>query len=414
MNHKDALFSEGTVADVLGLPKSSIKKKLDNCELNYLNFNSAGGRFVPESELLGFAEFRDFKQSRWDSELEIAPLRPYKAVELFAGGGGLALGLAKSGVSHRLLNEKNRSACNTLRKNFSGVEVVEGDVTEVDFTLYKGIDLVCGGFPCQSFSHSGKRLGFEDVRGTLFHEFARAVDEMQPKMFLAENVKGLVDHDEGRTLATIVSVLESIGYTLITPKVLKALYYKVPQKRERLFIVGVRSDLFRDGMFEWPSVYKRPLVLNDALFKGELFSTDVEPSAGQEYTRNKTDIMANIPEGGYWRDLPAHLQKDYMKAAYYASGGKTGFARRLSRYEPCLTLTTSPAQKQTERCHPTQTRPLQIREYARIQTFPDSWEFSGSVSSIYKQIGNAVPVELAFAVGRKVVETLNKIETCGR
>lgn len=412
MGQKDTLFSEGTVADVLGLPKSSVKKKLDAGELYCIH--AAGGRFVPESELLRFVEFKAYRQSRWDAELEISPFKRYQAVELFAGGGGLALGVAKSGIEHRLLNEKDHSACATLRKNLSNVEIVEGDVADVDFTLYKGIDLVCGGFPCQSFSHSGKRLGFEDVRGTLFYEFARAVSEMKPKIFLAENVKGLVDHDGGKTLATISAVLESIGYTLIPPRVLRALHYKVPQKRERLFIVGVRNDLHQEGLFEWPSVYKKPLTLNDALFKGELYSTDVESSVGQVYPARKRDIMECVPEGGYWRDLPTLLQKEYMKAAFHASGGKTGFARRLSRYEPCLTLTTSPAQKQTERCHPTQTRPLQTREYARIQTFPDSWEFVGSVSSIYKQIGNAVPVELAYAVSRKVVEALNKIEMYGR
>lgn len=114
--------------------------------------------------------------------------------------------------------------------------------------------------------------------------------------------------------------------------------------------------------------------------------------------------------GGDWRDLPEEVAKEYMKGSYNLGGGKTGMARRLSLDEPSLTLTCAPAQKQTERCHPTQTRPLTVREYARIQTFPDDWNFSGNMSSKYKQIGNAVPVNLAYAMGRAVIRLMNQIE----
>ena len=116
-----------------------------------------------------------------------------------------------------------------------------------------------------------------------------------------------------------------------------------------------------------------------------------------------------MPQGGYWRDLSDHLQREYMAGSYFLGGGKTGMARRLSWDDPSLTLTCAPAQKQTERCHPTQTRPLTVREYARIQTFPDDWKFEGSMSSQYKQIGNAVPVNMAFALGRSIVRLLNQI-----
>ena len=114
-----------------------------------------------------------------------------------------------------------------------------------------------------------------------------------------------------------------------------------------------------------------------------------------------------IPEGGYWRDLPIKDQKEFMGKSFYLGGGKTGMARRLSWSEPSLTLTCSPAQKQTERCHPSKTRPLTIREYARIQTFPDSWEFLGSETSQYKQIGNAVPVNLGYYIGRTLISMLS-------
>ena len=130
----------------------------------------------------------------------------------------------------------------------------------------------------------------------------------------------------------------------------------------------------------------------------------------KRFTQRKKEILSQVPQGGYWRDLPDNLQRKYMRGSYFLGGGKTGLARRLSWDEPSLTLTCAPAQKQTERCHPDETRPLTFREYARIQTFPDEWQFYGSLSSIYKQIGNAVPVNLAYAVGRSLVNLLNQIE----
>ena len=118
--------------------------------------------------------------------------------------------------------------------------------------------------------------------------------------------------------------------------------------------------------------------------------------------------MELIPEGGYWKDLSVELQKEYMKASYYHTGGRTGMARRLSWDEPSLTLTCAPAQKQTERCHPSETRPLTVKEYARIQTFPDDLTFAGSTTSKYKQIGNAVPVNLGYHMANSVIAMLEK------
>jgi len=119
--------------------------------------------------------------------------------------------------------------------------------------------------------------------------------------------------------------------------------------------------------------------------------------------------MELIPEGCYWRSLPDLLQREYMGASYFMGGGKTGMARRLSWDEPSLTLTCNPAQKQTERCHPAETRPLTVREYARIQSFPDDWQFSGSTASQYKQIGNAVPVNMGYHLGVCLRQMLDQI-----
>ena len=137
-------------------------------------------------------------------------------IELFAGAGGLALGFEKAGFQSVLLNEFDRFACQTLRHNRPHWQVVESSICEVDFSAYQGaVDVVSGGFPCQAFSYAGRGAGFNDTRGTLFFEFARAVQQIQPKILLAENVRGLVTHDEGRTLNTIKTVIDELGYDLI-------------------------------------------------------------------------------------------------------------------------------------------------------------------------------------------------------
>ncbi|NLM25972.1 MAG: DNA (cytosine-5-)-methyltransferase [Firmicutes bacterium] len=408
MNNR--MVSRTTVADILSVSKYTLERWEENNKLVPQSIKNGEPVYSIE-QLKDFKPFSKLLNSSWDEECKIKPAREYTSVELFSGAGGLALGLEQAGFTHLLLNELDPDACNTLRFNRPNWRVIEADVSQLDFSAYQGkVDLVAGGFPCQAFSYAGNKLGFQDTRGTLFFEFARAVNEIKPKIFLAENVRGLMSHDKGRTLQTMQSVMESLGYTLIEPKVLKAMFYKVPQKRERLFLIGIRNDLANGVEYQWPSPYYRVLTLRDAFYAGELYDTDVPESEGQEYPLRKKQIMEKVPPGGYWKDLPIELQKEYMKKSFYLSGGKTGVARRLSLDEPSLTLTCSPAQKQTERCHPIETRPLQIREYARIQTFPDAWQFYGSLSSKYKQIGNAVPVNLAAAVGRSLVRLLNDIE----
>lgn len=143
--------------------------------------------------------------------------------------------------------------------------------------------------------------------------------------------------------------------------------------------------------------------------KGELYDCDVPKSAGAKYPLSKMEVLDLVPPKGYWRDLPLDIQKEYMGGSFFLGGGKTGMARRIGWDEPCLTLTCSPAQKQTERCHPDETRPFTVREYARIQTFPDNWVFAGSLAQQYKQIGNAVPVNLGKEVGYSIIKFLNKV-----
>lgn len=337
---------------------------------------------------------------------EVLPENQYSVLELFAGAGGLAIGLEKAGLKCVALNEIDKWACQTLRINRPNWNVLEGDIAQYRFSEYKGkVDVITGGFPCQAFSYAGKKLGLNDARGTLFYEFARVVDEVKPPICIGENVRGLLSHEKGKTLKGMISILDEIGYRVAPVKVLKAVNYKVPQKRERLILVGIRKGINID--FEYPKPHNKIYNLNDALKKGELFDCDVPLSNGAKYPDYKKKVLDMVPPKGYWRDLPLDVQKEYMGGSFFLGGGKTGMARRIGWDEPSLTLTCSPAQKQTERCHPDETRPFTVREYARIQTFPDDWAFFGSTAQQYKQIGNAVPVNLGQEVGYSIVKFLN-------
>ncbi len=404
-------FSLQEVSNMLSVSKETVRRWEKTKKLVPTSHPIQKTNIYHRDQLVGFEEAQSMFNTTWDKEMQIKSSRQYTSIELFAGCGGLALGLEKAGFDHVLLNEINKDACRTLKKNRPDWNVLHQDVTELSFLKLKNkVDLITGGFPCQSFSYAGNKLGFEDTRGTMFFEFARAIKEVNPKVFLAENVRGLLNHDKGKTLIVMKEIIASLGYTLVEPKVLKAIYYQVPQKRERLILIGIRNDFADKVTFSYPSPYTKIMTLRDALKAGELYQVDVPSSVGQKYPQRKKEILSQVPPGGYWRDLPQELQIEFMQKSYYLGGGKTGMARRLSWEEPSLTLTCAPAQKQTERCHPEETRPLTVKEYARIQTFPDEWVFEGSQSSVYKQIGNAVPVNLAYAVGRSIVKLLNDIE----
>lgn len=402
-------ISINNLAALVGTSNSVVQKWANNKKFPMIIDHGISG--FDMSDLSSIPEVQAMMESKWDLEKDSTPLRQYNSVELFAGAGGLALGMSLAGFHHVLLNEFDTSACNTLKTNKPNWNVIEGDVRHIDFTPLRGkVDFLSGGFPCQAFSYAGKQAGFNDTRGTLFFELARAVKEIRPLVFMGENVKGLISHDEGRTFDTIRNTIKELGYTLVDPRVLKAIMYQVPQKRERLILIAIRNDVADKVQFHWPTPFYRVLTLRDALHKSDIFDTDVSETIGFSYPEKKKQVMALVPQGGNWRDLPEDIAKSYMGGSWLLGGGKTGMARRLSLDEPSLTLTCSPCQKQTERCHPTENRPLSVREYARIQTFPDYWQFQGTVAAQYKQIGNAVPVNLAWAIGRSLIRLLNDIQ----
>ena len=330
------------------------------------------------------------------------------SIELFAGAGGLALGLEQAGFEHLGLVEFNKYAADTLIANRPQWKVLCEDIAQVaerdleqEFEIAKyELDLLSGGAPCQSFSYAGKRLGLQDVRGTMFYHYATFLHKLQPKMFLFENVRGLLTHDGGRTFKTILDIFEDEGYTTVH-KVLNAWNYGVPQKRERLITIGIRNDLAEQCHFTFPKEHEYKPVVRD-------IQLDINPDATKcaRYSQNKEAVFALVPPGGYWRDIDPVVAKTYMKTCWDMGGGRTGILRRIGLDEPSLTVLTNPGMKQTDRCHPLEVRPFSVRENARLQSFPDEWIFCGKLSEQYKQVGNAVPVNLAKEIGLEIKRTL--------
>lgn len=333
----------------------------------------------------------------------------YTSIELFAGAGGLALGVEKAGFNTLGLIEFDKDAADTLKKNRPNWNVINEDIANIScldlekyFSIKKGeLDLLSGGAPCQAFSYAGKRLGLEDARGTLFYHYALFLEKLQPKMFLFENVRGLLTHDHGKTYSTMLDIFTRAGYT-IDKQVLNAWNYGVPQKRERLITIGIRNDLVGKTEYRFPKAHSYKPVLRDVLL-------DCPDGPGVPYGEKKRKIFELVPAGGYWRDIDPAIAKEYMKSCWDMEGGRTGILRRMSMDEPSLTVLTSPSQKQTERCHPLEARPFTVRENARCQTFPDDWEFCGNVSSQYKQVGNAVPVNLAYDIAKEIANSIDML-----
>jgi DNA (cytosine-5)-methyltransferase 1 len=346
-------------------------------------------------------------------------LHPYPVVSLFSGAMGLDLGLNQAGLRVAVSQDFDRWCVETMRRNKH--MAVEGDIRELtasdpscEFLLAasgvrkESIFAVVGGPPCQSFSTAGKRLGVEDARGQLYLEFIKVVSALRPRFFVMENVKGLasmpsnpLDKKSKPVLQDILEAFKAIGYNTVHG-VLDAVHYGTPQFRERLVIVGSRDGeaVFLPLPTHFPK-HQNPAMrwqtLGDAI--GDL--DVVGPHA--KFSPTVMKYLKLLPEGGNWKSLPSHLIEEAMGGAYASGGGKVGFYRRLTRSEPAPTLVTSPIQKATMLCHPTELRPLSVREYARIQKFPDDWVFEGKASDCYRQIGNAVPTPLGCAIGQMLL-----------
>lgn len=348
-------------------------------------------------------------------------------ISLFSGAMGLDIGLAKAGLNIVIGQDFDKSCVETMQANRH--EVLCGDIRDIEAadllneTKMKVGEpfLICGGPPCQPFSTAGKRLGINDPRGSLFMDFIRMIDYIRPRFFVMENVKGIISsplkhvptaerdkNDPEQQLGTVLDVIlnefKKLNYKTAYG-VLDAVNYGVPQFRERFVLIGSRDH--EDIFLPVPTHFA---VHQNEKYKWQSLGSairDIENDPGlfETFSQERLKYLKLVPEGGNWRNLPEDMIEDAMGGAYRSGGGKVGFYRRLSYSEPCPTLVTSPVQKATMMCHPTKDRPLSIKEYARIQQFPDDWIFTGTVASQYRQIGNAVPVGLAEQIGKAIIAT---------
>lgn len=353
----------------------------------------------------------------------------YNAISLFSGAMGLDLGIEKAGFNIRVCVEMDKWAAETIRKN-TNIPVIEKDINlvstkeilEVAGLKCEDVTLVVGGPPCQAFSTAGKQRGLADFRGNVIIQYLRVINEIRPSYFILENVRGLLSAKlndvpeeyaeyeyikdvKGSVLHFITNEFRKLGYS-VSYALLNAANYGVPEKRERIIIIGhlgnrvpipspTHSENGQFGTSPW-------ITLRDAI-------GDLQYNDNQHFIplRPKSvEFMEILKEGQNWRSLPPDMAERAMGKAYKLSGGKTGFLRRLSWDEPSPTLVTSPTMPATLLCHPTLLRPLSIEEYARIQQFPDTWKFEGKIETVYKQIGNAVPVGLGYAAGKQVMNDI--------
>lgn len=327
-----------------------------------------------------------------------------RAIDIFAGAGGLSCGLKAAGWSVEAAIEYNKAASETHRLNFPETEHVCGDVQSVDFRRYQGFDLVAGGPPCQPFSVSGKRMGQFDLRD-MVPEFVRAVSEARPRAFMMENVAGLSGSKFSDYLAEKISELHELGYTVFA-KVLNASSFGVAQRRQRLFLVGIRSD--QDGEFTFPvethdgSDRKPFKTVRKCL---EDTPDDVPNRARVVYCKNpilRRSPYAGMLFNGKGRPLECSGLAHTVPAS--AGGNRTHILdplKLVSEYHSSLMRGGRPRKGDMDGV-----RRLTVRESARIQSFPDSFAFEGRQSSRYSQVGNAVPPLLAKAVGRQIIEAL--------
>lgn len=363
------------------------------------------------------------------------------AISFFSGAGGLDMGIQQAGFDIKLTVEIEKTYCDTLKTNHPELNVVQGDIMtyckdkiyeEAGLEPGQEIDLMFGGSPCQSFSTAGKRQAFTDARGQAMLKFAELVTEARPKVFLLENVRGLLSaalkhrpinqrgedfpplEPEEMPGSALSHLLGKIPDYNITLELVNAADYGVPQTRERVFIVGVRSDLHTS--YRFPAKTHTPNGADSTskwVTLGEVLSQlSVEQHHYVEYSLDRLKYMKMVPQGGgYWRDLPKDIIKQAMGGAYESGGGKMGFFRRLHVHKPSPTLLTSPMQKSTNLGHPYEDRPLSIEEYLAIQEFPVNYIMSGSLTQQYVQIGNAVPVRLAKAIGESIYDLIQQRKT---
>lgn len=368
-------------------------------------------------------------------------------ISLFSGAMGLDLGLSQAGIQPTLAVELDDACCATVRKNLPRHDIWQADISKINGKSVlsrqgnpKEVFLMVGGPPCQSFSPGGKRAALSDPRGNLIYIYLKLIEEIQPRFFVLENVANIVtaalrhrpiaerpgkkwnlsaynnkagkfddsaapmqlDELSGSAIRQVIRDVTGLGYH-ISLSVVDSADYGAPQRRLRFIMLGAREG--NAPLLPPPSHGERsPNRTPVQTVRDAVFDLRDNPGPHSVYTPEVARFFALVPPGGNWRHLPKELQRDALgDAAHAAGGGKTGFYRRLSWDTPSPTITGRANRKGSALCHPEQIRPLSVRECARLQGFPDGWNFCGSMNRQYLQVGNAVPVPLGAAIGKAIV-----------
>jgi len=353
----------------------------------------------------------------WDADVNY--------LSFFSGALGLDLGLEKAGFKPLMYCEFDKKCQETITVNQPNIPLI-GDIRnysaqdileKAGLSATDTIDLVVGGPPCQAFSTAGARRSFEDERGNVFIHYLQLATDLKARYIVIENVRGLLsavykpsEHDEnslkdakGTALEHIVRFLESKGYG-VSFNLYNSANYGAPQIRERVVIIASA-----DGS---KAPYLNPTHSQNGEFNLKPWKTlkevisDLPTEKNQDcavFPEKRLKYYRLLKSGQNWRNLPEDLQKEAMGKSYYLGGGKTGFLRRLDWNKPSPTLVTSPTMPATDLAHPEEDRPLSVAEYARIQQFPDHWKFAGKLVDQYKQIGNAVPGGLGYAIAQTII-----------
>lgn len=332
-----------------------------------------------------------------------------KIISIFSGIDCLGIGFSEF-FDIILSVEKEKNACETLvynKKYHGNSKVLNEDIENISDSYIKNFVGVCGiigGPPCQPFSSAKDSYDPTDKRIKYLLEYIRWVRIISPKFFMFENVKGLLEKEKIGLFNYFKKLLNSLGYDVYS-EVLNAHDYGSAQARKRVIVVGFKKELSIKFEFPKPIDDKYKKYVRD-IIKDEPLGECVY------YSEDREEIVSYVPQGGYWKHLPTEelikraLQGNYTKR----QGGMTGYYRRLAMDQPCLTLTTQPAQKRTMRCHPFENRPLSINEYKRAQGVPDDYTIIGSTRQKYEYIGNGVPVELSNIIAKSIFEELSSIE----